>query len=101
MPVTRLVDEHDSPLYVFDEETIRAQCRAYTTPLTSNYPDSLVLYAAKAHADPTVASIVASEGLGMDTVSSGEIRVGLAGGMPPERMVFHGNNKLEREIEYA
>ena len=101
MPVTRLVDEHDSPLYVFDEETIRSQCRAYTTPLTSNYPDSLVLYAAKAHADPTVASIVASEGLGMDTVSSGEIRVGLAGGMPPERMVFHGNNKLEREIEYA
>ena len=100
-PVDRLIDAHGTPLYVFDEATLRAQCRAYAQPLNRVYPNSLALYASKAHLDPTIAGIVAAEGLGADAVSSGEIRVALAGGMPAERIVMHGNNKLPQEIEYA
>ena len=100
-PVDRLIDAHGTPLYVFDEATLRAQCRAYAQPLAREYPNSLALYASKAHLDPTIAGIVADEGLGADAVSSGEIRVALAGGMPAERIVMHGNNKLPEEIEYA
>jgi diaminopimelate decarboxylase len=100
-PVDQLIAQHGSPLYVFDEATIRAQCQSYTHPLSNLYPNSLALYAAKAHIDPTIAGIAAAEGFGMDAVSSGEIRVGLAGGMPADRIVMHGNNKLPSEIEYA
>jgi len=100
-PVDELIDAHGTPLYVFDEATLRAQCRAYAQPLAREYPNSLALYASKAHLDPTIAGIVAEEGLGADAVSSGEIRVALAGGMPADRIVFHGNNKLPAEIEYA
>ena len=100
-PVDQLIAKHGSPLYVFDEATIRAQCRSYTKPLNNLYPNSLTLYAAKAHIDPTIVGIAAAEGLGMDAVSSGEILVGLTGGMPAERIVMHGNNKLPSEIEYA
>ena len=99
--VDRLIDEHGTPLYVFDEATLRAQCRAYAQPLIGTYPNSLALYASKAHLDPTIAGIVAAEGLGADAVSSGEIRVALAGGMPADRIVLHGNNKLPAEIDYA
>ena len=100
-PVDELIDAHGTPLYVFDEATLRAQCRAYAQPLASAYPNSLALYASKAHLDPTIAGIVAEEGLGADAVSSGEIRVALAGGMPADRIVLHGNNKLPHEIDYA
>ena len=100
-PVDELIDAHGTPLYVFDEATLRAQCKAYAHPLAREYPNSLALYASKAHLDPTIAGIVAEEGLGADAVSSGEIRVALAGGMPAERIVLHGNNKLPEEIDYA
>ena len=99
--VDDLIDAHGTPLYVFDEATLRAQCRAYAEPLARVYPNSLALYASKAHLDPTIAGIAAAEGLGADAVSSGEICVALAGGMPAERIVMHGNNKLPAEIEYA
>ncbi len=100
-PIDQLIDAHGTPLYVFDEATLRAQCRAYAEPLSRAYPNSLALYASKAHLDPTIAGIVAAEGLGADAVSSGEIRVALAGGMPADRIVLHGNNKLPAEIDYA
>lgn len=101
IPVDQLIAKYGSPLYVYDEATLRSQCQSYTKPLNLLYPNSLPLYAAKAHIDPTIAGIAASEGLGMDAVSSGEIRVGLTGGMPADRIVLHGNNKLPGEIEYA
>ena len=101
VPVDQLIDEHATPLYVFDETTLRSQCRAYAQPLGREYPNSLALYASKAHLDPTIAGIAAAEGLGADAVSSGEIRVALAGGMPPDRIMLHGNNKLPAEIDYA
>ncbi len=100
-PVDELIDAHGTPLYVFDEATLRAQCKAYAQPLAREYPNSLALYASKAHLDPTIAGIVAEEGLGTDAVSSGEIRVAMAGGMPANRIVLHGNNKLPEEIDYA
>ncbi len=96
-----LADEFGTPLYVYDEATIRAQCRAYVRALTDAYPNSLALYAAKAYADPEFVRVVADEGLGMDAVSSGEVRVAQAAGMPMDRIVLHGNNKLPAEIDLA
>ncbi len=99
--VNALADEFGTPLYVYDEATLRASCRAYTSTLADQYSDSLVLYAGKAYVDPTLLQVVASEGLGMDAVSSGELRVAQAAGFPLERAVLHGNNKLPREIDLA
>jgi diaminopimelate decarboxylase len=44
---------------------------------------------------------VASEGLGLDAVSAGELLTALRGGMPPERIVLHGNNKSREELALA
>ena len=48
-----------------------------------------------------ITAVVASEGLGLDAVSAGELLTALEGGMPPERIVLHGNNKSSEELALA
>jgi len=87
---------------VLDEATLRASCRAYREALERCYPGpSLALYASKAHSSLALSALVASEGLGLDAVSAGELLTALQGGMPPERIVLHGNNKSRQELELA
>ena len=44
---------------------------------------------------------MASEQLGLDAVSAGELITALDGGMPAERIVLHGNNKSVDELALA
>ena len=39
--------------------------------------------------------------IGIDCVSAGEISIALRAGFDPDKIYFHGNNKLPSEIEYA
>jgi diaminopimelate decarboxylase len=97
-----LARTYDTPLYVLDEDTLRASCRAYREALDTFYPGrSLALYASKANSSLAITALVASEGLGLDAVSSGELLTALGGGMPPERIVLHGNNKSAAELALA
>jgi diaminopimelate decarboxylase len=98
--VTKLVEQFGSPLYVLDEVTLRTACRQYRDALTRYYPgDSLVLYASKAWSCLAVCAIVASEGLGIDVVSGGELYTAINGGIEPDKIYFHGNNKSTAELE--
>jgi len=97
-----LARDYGTPLYVLDEATLRAACRAYRQALEEFYPgSSLALYASKANSSLAITALVASEGLGLDAVSAGELLTALQGGMPPDRIVLHGNNKSEEELELA
>ncbi len=97
-----LARRYGTPLYVLDEATLRASCRAYREALAAHYPGpSLALYASKANSSLVLSALVASEGLGLDAVSAGELLTALQGGMPPERIVLHGNNKSDEELSLA
>ena len=48
-----------------------------------------------------MSNLISSEGLGLDAVSEGELLTALKGGVPNEKIVFHGNNKSDNEIEFA
>lgn len=93
-----LAREFGTPLYVFDEEELRATCREYREAFAELYAPSAVAYAAKAYLARWLAALVAEEGLGMDVVSGGELAVARAAGFPMERVIFHGNNKSEQEL---
>ena len=101
----RLADlevHYGTPLYVLDETTLRASCQAYGHALARHYPgESLALYASKAHSSLAMAALVASEGLGLDAVSAGELLTAIAGGIDPKNIVLHGNNKSSSELELA
>ena len=97
-----LARRYGTPLYVLDEATLRATASAYRSALASHYPGTaLALYASKANSSLAITALVASEGLGLDAVSAGELLTAVRGGMPPERIVFHGNNKSLEELRLA
>ena len=100
--LVELAAEFGTPLYLYDEATIRKRARAYRDGLRAAYPGaSLVCYAAKAYCAPWLLRLVAQEGLGLDVVSGGELQAARASRFPAERTYFHGNNKGEDEIALA
>jgi len=97
-----LVKKYESPLYILDENTLRNSCKAYKKALEKYYPgESLPIYASKANSSIFMSNLIASEGFGLDAVSEGELLTALRGGVPSEKIVFHGNNKSDKEIEFA
>ena len=96
-----LAAKFGTPLYVFDEETLRTMCREFVGEFTSRYADTTVAYASKAFVNPALARLVHEEGLGLDVVSGGELAVARAAGVDMDAVYFHGNNKTPEELEYA
>ena len=96
-----LLKRYGSPLYVFDEATIRSQCKEFVQQFKLLYQETTVAYASKAFLNASVARIIMEEGLGLDTVSGGEIKVAQSVGFPAGLVYFHGNNKSEAELNMA
>jgi diaminopimelate decarboxylase len=96
-----LAREFGTPLYVFDETELRESAREWLAAFRSSYPETTVVYAAKAYLGRAVASLFAEEGLSLDAASGGELTVALAAGFPAERIYLHGNNKSPRELREA
>lgn len=97
-----LAAKYGTPLYVMDEDAIRANCRALKNSLEAHYANhGMVLYASKAFCCKQIYRIIAQEGLGADVVSGGELYTALEAGFPAERIYFHGNNKTAQELSMA
>ena len=97
-----LARTYGTPLYVFDEGTIRETLRQYKGSIDRYYGGKgLVAYASKAFACKEIYRIVESEGCGIDVVSRGELYTALSVGFPVEKIFYHGNNKTVEELTYA
>ena len=99
--VRELANDFGTPLYIYDEHTIRQTCRDYLRDFGSQMPGARAHYASKAWLSPALVEILVEEGFGLDVVSAGELHVALAGGMEPEQIGFHGNGKTPAELAYA
>lgn len=99
--IVELVKEYGTPLYVFDEFTLRSKCREFQDEFVKRYPDRLVIYASKAFLNRASAIILKDEGLGLDVVSGGELSVAQSVTFPMDQIYFHGNNKTADEVELA
>ncbi len=91
--VLDLVEEHGTPLFVYDEAHLRARCREAVTAFGEG-----VAYGSKAFLCTAMARLVHEEGMRVDVATGGELHVALAAGVPPERIVLHGNNKSLDEL---
>ncbi|MGH8973216.1 MAG: diaminopimelate decarboxylase [Acidimicrobiia bacterium] len=91
-----LADRYGTPLFVYDEEHLRARCREYR----KHFGDG-VAYAGKAFLCKAMARLVDEERLHLDVATGGELHVALAARFPPERILFHGNNKSVDELAGA
>jgi diaminopimelate decarboxylase len=91
-----LAEEFGTPLFVYDEEHLRHACRE----AVDAWGDG-VAYATKAFLCRAMAGLAHEEGLHLDVASGGELHVALSAGVPPERLVMHGNNKSTDELAVA
>lgn len=98
-----LLHEYGSPLYVIDTDDVRDRAHFFLTAAQEAFANTTVhvSYAAKAFLSKEIARIVTQEGLYVDTCTMGEMRIALAAGVPGRRLVLHGNNKSDEEIELA
>lgn len=96
-----LAKEYGTPLYVFDEATLRSKCQEFKTEFTKRYPNTVIIYASKAFLNRALALIFKDEGLGLDVVSGGELSVAQSVDFPKESVYFHGNNKTSDELKLA
>ena len=99
--VTELAKEYGTPLYIYDEATIRTMAKTFVKEFGTRYTNTVVAYASKAFLTKAMARIANEEGLSLDVVSGGEIAAAIAAGFPAARMDFHGNNKTPDELIYA
>lgn len=97
-----LAKEFKTPLYVMDENKIRANCRAYKNAMDKHYGgNGLILYANKAFCTLFTCKVAKEEGLGLDVVSGGELYTAIKADFPMEKICFHGNNKTYDELLMA
>jgi len=96
-----LAAEFGTPLYLFDEFSLRNKCTEFKAEFSQHYGDTTVIYAGKAFINRALALIFKEEGLGLDVVSAGELGIAQSVGFPPDKVYFHGNNKSAEEIRLA
>ncbi len=95
--VTEIAEQVGTPVYVVDEEDLRARAREFADA----FAGWDVYYAGKSFLCTAVARWVSEEGLGVDVCTGGELAVALRAGVDPRRIGLHGNNKSDAELELA
>ncbi len=93
--LTALAESYGTPLFVYDEETIRSRCREAVAVFDS------AAFASKSFLCVAMAKLVVEEGLLIDVATEGEFDIVRRAGVPPDRIVVHGNNKSSTEISRA
>ena len=91
-----LAEDYGTPVFVYDEQHLRARCQEAVAAFGTG-----VAYGTKAFLCKAMAALAADEGMALDVATGGELAVVLAAGVPPERLVMHGNNKSEEELAAA
>jgi diaminopimelate decarboxylase len=90
-----------TPLYVYDEVTLKSAVSGFKTEFRERYPETTILYACKAFLNYSILRLFKEEEIGLDVVSGGEISVAYKYGFPMQTVSFPGNNKSKEELSLA
>lgn len=97
--ITDLAKEYKTPLYVMDETTIKNAITTYQENMKSDKYRFDLVYASKAFLTLEFVKYIDALQLHIDAVSLGDLYVIQKSGMSLNKVVFHGNNKSNEEIE--
>ncbi len=93
----KLAGRYGTPIYVYDRALIEARCRA----MRKSFPKARICYACKANTNPAVLTVIKRHGIGIETVSRGELDVALRCGFKPHEISFTCSNVEKDELLYA
>ena len=100
VPLSRLAQIYDTPLYVYSGSTIRQRFEQFDKPFHGC--EHTICYSVKANSNLSILRQLSRLGAGFDIVSGGELRrVAEASGKIQPKVVFSGVGKLAREIDLA
>jgi len=99
VPIVKLVEQYGTPIYVYDEKKIRQNYRKAYKAFSKYYPDFRFFYAIKACNNPAIASIMKSEGAGINAASVNEILLAKYIGLGGEDVMFSGNFLSDDDIK--
>jgi diaminopimelate decarboxylase len=94
-----LADAVGTPFYCYASATLERHYRVFAQAFAD--VDALICYAMKANSNQAVIATLARLGAGADVVSGGELLRARAAGIPPEKIMFSGVGKTERELALA
>jgi diaminopimelate decarboxylase len=100
VPLPEIAQAVGTPVYVYSTATMRRHARVLQEAL-AGLGEPLIAFAVKANPNAAVLATLAAEGLGADVVSIGEYRRACAAGILPEKIVFSGVGKTEKEMRLA
>ncbi|MDQ3771175.1 MAG: diaminopimelate decarboxylase [Actinomycetota bacterium] len=96
--VVEIAERFGTPVMIMDRTTIESNAAKIVSELGD---PSKVFYAGKAFLCIALCRVIESLGLGLDVCTGGELATALAADFPPDRIIFHGNNKSFEELEAA
>ena len=99
VPLDVIAREAGTPFYCYSSATLERHYRVFAAAFADT--DSLICYSLKANSNQAVIATFARLGAGADVVSEGELKRALKAGIPPERIVFSGVGKTEKELAAA
>lgn len=98
IPVSELAKRFGTPLYVYDEQRIRANYRRALNAFRKHYPDFRMFYAVKCCNNPAIVNILRQEGAGADCASVNEILLAKSLGLQGDDVMFSGNFLSDEDI---
>jgi len=101
MDTVYLAKKYGTPLYIVSEDYILDRLQEIKREFLQKYENTEMFYASKAFLTKEMARIIKREKIGMDVVSGGELYTAMEVGFPPDKIIFHGNNKIPDELDMA
>ena len=98
IPVSQLVAEYGSPLYVYNEDVIRKTVQSVQSILP---PDFDLYYSIKANPNASLLKIMLDQNLGLEVASEGELFQALKAGCAAGHIIFAGPGKTEKDLVAA
>jgi D-ornithine/D-lysine decarboxylase len=96
-----LIQQYDSPLFVFSQPRIKANIKRLTQAAQSVSHPIRFFYASKANSNMAVLRTVLDSGIDIEVNSGGELFKALRTGFRPDQIIFNGTSKSAAELDEA
>ena len=90
-------DQLETPFYYYDTQLLK-QTLEEANRCATEISSSMIHFAIKANANPTLLKYIKDAGMGADCVSGGEIQRCIEVGIPGKKIMFAGVGKTDKEI---
>lgn len=101
VPVSRLINEFGSPLFVYSEDTIRKTVRESYRAFSSRYPHVQFAWSYKTNYLNAICHVFHQENAWAEVVSGFEYDKAVGNGVPGANIIFNGPDKSREDLSKA